>query len=60
MFQFESMSDWLAMDGHGIYVWACYIITAIALAVLVWIPYTQKNALIIQLKRQQRIDSQPQ
>jgi heme exporter protein D len=60
MFQFESMNDLFMMDGHGAYVWACYAITAIALGVLVWVPYVKKKVLIIQLKRQQRIDNQPQ
>ncbi len=59
MFQFDSIYDFLMMDGHGPYVWACYIVTAIGLKLLVWLPYTKKRDLRIHLTRQQRIDSQP-
>jgi heme exporter protein D len=56
MFQFETLADFLLMNGHGVYVWSSYVLTAIALSVLGWLPYRKKQALIIQLKRHQRID----
>lgn len=28
---FESFSDFIAMGGHGFYVWLCYAIVAVAL-----------------------------
>lgn len=59
MFQFESINDFLMMDGHGIYVWACYAITMLALVVLAWLPSTKKRELITQLQRQERINNQP-
>lgn len=55
-FQFDTLASFLAMDGHGAYVWASYIITAIALTVLVWYPYSKQRELLLNLKRQQRIE----
>lgn len=57
IFQFESFNDFLLMDGHGAYVWASYVITAIALKLLVWVPYSKRRELVVQFVRQQRIDS---
>ncbi|MGX5202373.1 heme exporter protein CcmD [Aliikangiella sp. IMCC44632] len=28
---FDSFSDFIAMGGHGVYIWACYLIVFIAL-----------------------------
>lgn len=58
MFQFDSLLDFLLMDGHGFYVWFSYVVTFVALFILAFWPYRQQRTLIIQLKRQQRIDSQ--
>lgn len=55
-FQFESLNDFLVMDGHGVYVWASYVVTAIALTLLVLIPSVKRRQLLIRLQRQQRID----
>lgn len=51
-FQFESMADFIAMNGHGAYVWASYAITLIVLIVLVISPVLQKKAFI---KQQQKL-----
>lgn len=58
MFQFDSLSAFLIMDGHGPYVWASYIVTGLALKVLIWLPFAKKRELRIQLTRQQRIEQQ--
>ncbi|MFT5117115.1 MAG: heme exporter protein D [Kiritimatiellia bacterium] len=58
MFQFASLNDFFAMAGHGGYVWACYIITALALITVVYLPYRNKSQLFVQLKRQQRLENQ--
>jgi heme exporter protein D len=60
MFQFESLSAFLSMDGHGVYVWASYAATLVPLAVIAWLPYSKKRVLIAQVQRQQRIDNPPQ
>ena len=56
IFQFESITDFFLMDGHGIYVWASYAITLLALVFLVVSPSIQQRAFIIQQKRQQRVE----
>ncbi|MDF1693401.1 MAG: heme exporter protein CcmD [Zhongshania sp.] len=33
---FDSLGDFLAMDGHGPYVWFCYGVTAVVLGGLLW------------------------
>lgn len=53
-FQFESLSDFIAMAGHGPYVWASYAVTIIALLMLVIVPYQQKKQ---WLKKQHRIQT---
>lgn len=32
-----SLASWFEMDGDGIYVWPCYLITAVVLIVNAWI-----------------------
>ena len=54
-FQFENLSELLAMNGHGAFVWASYFITIVALLVIVVIPVIQQRQLFKQLQRQQRI-----
>ncbi|HEX7762625.1 MAG TPA: heme exporter protein CcmD [Cellvibrio sp.] len=54
-FQFESLADFLAMSGHGPYVWACYAITFIALIFLVVNPVLQQRALVKQQKKLRKL-----
>ncbi len=56
-FQFETLTDFLSMDGHGTYVWASYIVTAIALKILVWYPFSKQKESLVRIKRQQRIEN---
>lgn len=51
-FQFESLADFMAMSGHGPYVWASYAITFIALIFLVVSPVLQQKKL---MKQQQKL-----
>ncbi|MGH1371843.1 MAG: heme exporter protein CcmD [Cellvibrionaceae bacterium] len=55
-FQFDSFAEFLNMAGHGPYVWACYIITALALAYLAITPVLKRRALFAELARQSRIE----
>ena len=50
-FQFDSLAAFLNMNGHGAYVWACYIITFAMLIGLVINPILQKKALLKQQKK---------
>lgn len=54
-FQFESLADLFQMSGHGVYVWSCYVITAVGLGYLALTPLRQRRALFNDLKRQARI-----
>jgi len=55
-FQFESLIDFLTMDGHGIYVWSSYAITGVAMALLIILPYLKRKQLLVQLQRQKRLE----
>jgi heme exporter protein D len=59
-FQFESLTDFFTMSGHGPYVWACYFVTIIAIIYLLISPITSRRKLIRDIKRQQRIESAQQ
>lgn len=54
-FQFENLADFWQMAGHGPYVWACYSLTFVCLALLFLAPLRRRRALFEQLSRQQRI-----
>lgn len=51
-FQFESFAGFIAMSGHGPYVWACYGIALLMITYLLVSPVRQKAALKKQLRRQ--------
>jgi heme exporter protein D len=55
-FQFDNFLDFVMMDGHGAFVWASYIITGMALLLLVVMPLLRKKSLYQQMRRQQRIE----
>lgn len=55
-FQFESMTDFIAMNGHGPYVWASYAITFAVLIFLLLGPVIQKRALVKQLQKTQKLE----
>lgn len=60
-FQFANFADFIAMNGHGSYVWAAYLITLVALVILVWLPIQQQRAFFQRQRRQQqRAGQQPQ
>lgn len=42
------------MDGHGPFVWASYVITAIVLIALIVSPLIRKRRFLIQLRMQLR------
>lgn len=54
-FQFSGLADFLAMDGHGVYVWFCYGVTLIVLAGLAIWPALHRRRLQRELQRQRRI-----
>lgn len=54
-FQFESIADFIAMNGHGPYVWAAYAITFAVLIFLLVSPVLQKKAFVKQQQKQQKL-----
>ncbi|GLS27475.1 heme exporter protein CcmD [Marinibactrum halimedae] len=50
-FQFESFADFFSMAGHGPYVWACYLVTALGIAYLLFSPLMAKKQLLKQQKQ---------
>ena len=56
IFQFDSLADFIAMSGHGIYVWACYFITLTVIVLLIVLPVWQKKQLVKQVRRQRKLD----
>ena len=54
-FQFESIADFIAMSGHGPFVWASYTITFAVLIFLVINPLLQKKAFIKEQQKLQKL-----
>lgn len=54
-FQFETFADFIAMNGHGPFVWAAYGITFAALIFLLLSPVLQKKAFIKQQQKLQKL-----
>ncbi|WP_323814577.1 heme exporter protein CcmD [Cellvibrio sp. NN19] len=54
-FQFESIADFIAMNGHGPFVWASYAITFVVLVFLLVSPLMQKKAFIKQQLKLQKL-----
>ena len=57
-FQFETFADFMAMNGHGPYVWAAYAITFIALVWLCIVPLRQKREFLKQQQKLQALSQQ--
>jgi heme exporter protein D len=57
-FQFDSLANFMAMNGHGPFVWASYGITFVVLVYLLVSPVLQRRAFFRQQAKQQRIAKQ--
>jgi heme exporter protein D len=57
-FQFDSLTNFMAMNGHGPFVWASYGITFVVLVYLLVSPVLQRRAFFRQQAKQQRIAKQ--
>lgn len=53
-FQFESLVDFITMNGHGPYVWGAYGISALVLVYLIFRPLNRRRKLLSTLAEQQR------
>ncbi|WP_022963791.1 heme exporter protein CcmD [Halopseudomonas pelagia] len=50
----STLTEWLAMDGHGPYVWSAYLITLVVLALNVVQPALAKRNLVRAATRRLR------
>lgn len=50
-FQFESLEAFIHMNGHGIYVWPCYIFVFAILIALTISPILSQKAFLKQQKK---------
>ncbi len=51
---FDSFSDFLAMDGHGLYVWMSYAIAVVLFVINVVSPVMRRKQLVSELIRRMR------
>ena len=49
---FDSLSDFINMGGHGLYVWSCYAITLLLMAASIVLPWFNLKRIRKQLSRQ--------
>ena len=48
---FDSFGGFLAMGGHGPYVWACYAVFFLLMGVMTWWSLRQQRVVIAQQRR---------
>jgi len=54
---FDSLKDLLVMDGHGVFVWTCYLVTFFALAGFAVQTVLEQRAIKQQIKQDMRRES---
>ena len=54
---FDSFAAFMAMDGHGPYVWTCYAVFFLLMGAVTWWSLRQRRVIIAQQRR--RMDSAP-
>lgn len=52
--QFSTFSDFIAMGGHGFYVWLSYGISFLLLALLVIFSVKKNNTIITQIRQREK------
>ena len=53
MMQFSSFAEFIAMGGHGFYVWLSYGVSIALLILLVFFSVTKNKSIIKQIQRRQ-------
>ncbi len=51
---FESFDAFIAMGGHGPYIWAAYGITLVVMAGLVWAPLSRRQRFLTEQRQRAR------
>lgn len=54
MFAFDSLSEFLAMGRHGLYVWTAYAVAALVVFYNLISPRLQRRRLLAEHRRRQR------
>lgn len=49
---FANVNDFIQMGGHGVFVWACYGVTFVAIVALIWYAIFERKSTIVRLQRQ--------
>lgn len=52
-FQFQSLSDFLAMGNYGFYVWLSYALSVAAVGILIWQSVREPKQVFKQVKKAQ-------
>jgi len=52
--QFSSLAEFIAMDGHGFYVWLSYGVSATLLSVLTFLSLRKNKSIIKQIRQRQQ------
>jgi heme exporter protein D len=56
-FQFESLTDFFYMAGHGPYVWSCYLLGLICLTYLLVSPLIARKSFLADLNKRLKIEA---
>ena len=56
-FQFENLPDFIAMDGHGFYVWSAVIVAALISAWLIISPLIRLRQMIKDIAQEVAIEN---
>ena len=49
--KFDSFAAFIAMDGHGLYIWSAYLVTLVVITVNLWWPGQVKRSFVRLQKR---------
>ncbi|MDG0969426.1 MAG: heme exporter protein CcmD [Porticoccaceae bacterium] len=56
--QFDSLNQFMTMDGHGVYVWSALIVSGLFLAGLVINPLLRQRDVMLEIARDQDREKQ--
>ncbi|MAT92099.1 MAG: heme exporter protein CcmD [Halioglobus sp.] len=51
---FDSVEAMLAMEGHGVFVWSAYVVTAVVIALILLLPLRRQRRLLRELAADER------
>ena len=54
---FDTFSDFMTMDGHGVYVWSAYGVALLVVVYNLLAPVISRKKLMVQLERQVALDA---